>query len=356
MAGTQATRIFAGAAHTTLPTGRKARGGLFRFRAGSSEWQALTAGLPAEADVRYILVHPNDPDVIFVGTQDGPYRSKDGGDHWERLDFPERNVVIWSLAIHPTRPNVLYAGSAPVALYRSEDGGDSWKKMPQAKSPEHCGPDFLSRLVRIGLEASRPDEIYLGLEVSGVLHSADNGETWRDLSAPLLKLAEQPNLKSNHQGRGDHEGMMDSHAIALSSAAPNSAFLGVRMGIFRTDDNGASWQDMQIGRFSPLTYCRDVRVSPHDPSVLYACMSPAARSKDGSLYRSGDVGRTWKRIDHDIKPSATMMMLAEHHSDPKKVYCVSRMGEVFGTEDAGHSWQTYRMPADVLDSYTVACA
>ena len=47
-----------------------------------------------------------------------------------------------------------------------------------------------------------------------------------------------------------------------------------------------------MGRFSPLTYSRDVRVSPHDPRVLYACLSPAARSEDGSLYRS----RTWADV------------------------------------------------------------
>lgn len=208
MAG--ATRIFAGAAHTTLPTGRTARGGLFRFRAGNSQWESLTAGLPENAEVRYLLVHPTQPDVIYAGTQDGPYRSSDGGDHWEALGFPERNVVIWSMAIDPARPNVIYAGSAPVALYRSGDGGDNWKKMPQVKSPEHCGANFLSRLIRIGLEAGRPDEIYLGLKVSGVLHSADRGETWTDLSAPLLKLSEQPHLKINLAGRGDFEGMLDS--------------------------------------------------------------------------------------------------------------------------------------------------
>ena len=41
-----------------------------------------------------------------------------------------------------------------------------------------------------------------------------------------------------------------------------------------------AWQDMEIGRFSPLRYGRDIRVSPHDARVLYACLSPAAQSTD----------------------------------------------------------------------------
>jgi hypothetical protein len=46
--------------------------------------------------------------------------------------------MIWSLTIHPTRPNVMYAGSAPIALYRSLDGGDTWHRLRNAISPTHC--------------------------------------------------------------------------------------------------------------------------------------------------------------------------------------------------------------------------
>ena len=355
MASNRPTRLLAGAAHSVLRTGEKGLGGLYSFEAGSSEYHAISAGLPEKVDVYVILVHPANPDVLYIGTQDGPYRSTDRGEHWERLGFPDRNVTIWSLAIHPTRPNVMYAGAQRIALYRSEDGGDTWRKLPQVKDPEHCGPNFLSRLIRIGLEASRPDEIYLGLEVSGVLHSADNGETWKDLSAPLIKLAEKPHLQSNIRDTGVHEGMMDTHSIVLTGAAPKSAVLATRMGLFKTDDGGSSWHDMEIGRFTPVTYCRDLRVSPHDAKVLYACVAPYSRSHDGALYRSDDVAQSWRRIDHGVQATGTMMSMAEHPRDPARVCCISRMGEVFATEDAAASWQTYRLPAGVLDAYAVAC-
>lgn len=353
MANGRATRIFAGAGHYVAGGGATYSGGLFRRSLDDGDWQALTKGLPEKVEARAFLVHPDDSDVIYAGTQDGPYRSTDGGTRWERLGFPERGAVVWSLAFHPTRREIMYAGVAPVALYRSEDGGETWKKLPGAKSPGHCEMGFPTRTTRIAIDPARPDDVYAALEVSGVIRSADGGETWTDLSEPIIRLADKPHLKSRIGSDIDAEGMLDSHAVA---AAGGSVFLAVRMGLFRSDDRGSSWRDMEIGRFSPLVYCRDVIVSPHDARVMYACLSPASRSTDGSLYRSDDAGNSWKRFDHGIKANATMMAANVHPADPAKVYCVSRCGQVFGTEDAGASWREYRLPEGVQDVYAVACA
>nr|AHZ45675.1 BNR-containing glycosyl hydrolase [uncultured bacterium] len=357
MAGNGRTHIFAGAAHG-VSGGARLRGGLFRCVAGEGDWKALGAGLPENVEVRAIAVHPKNTDVIYVGTQDGPYRSTDGGDHWERLGFPDRGAVIWSLTIHPTRPNVMYAGTAPVALYRSEDGGDNWSRLGQAKSPAHCERDgFDTRTIRITVDPGRPDDVYAALEVSGVIRSSDGGESWADMSSSLIKLAEQPHLKSSVGGRscGDCEGMLDSHALAISAAAPGTAFLAIRMGLFRSDDRGETWYDTKIGRYSPLTYCRDVIVSPHDPRVMYACLSQAAFSTDGSLYRSEDVGQSWKRIDRGVKADSTVMAVCAHPRDPAQICCVTRGGQVFGTADSGASWKEHRLPQGVEDVYAVAC-
>jgi photosystem II stability/assembly factor-like uncharacterized protein len=127
------------------------------------------------------------------------------------------------------------------------------------------------------------------------------------------------------------------------------------MGLFRSDDRGASWYDTKIGRFSPLTYCRDVIVSPHDPRVMYACLSQAAFSTAGSLYRSDDLAQTWQRIDRGVTAESTVMAVAVHPGDPARVYCVTRGGQVLGTEDSGASWNEYRLPEGVQDVYTVAC-
>jgi photosystem II stability/assembly factor-like uncharacterized protein len=349
--------IFAGAAHHTASGGERHRGGLFRCTPGEGRWEALAAGLPQEVEARAFAIDPRAPDTtLYVGTQDGVYRSRDAGSHWQRLGFRERGVVIWSLAVDPTDPNVLYAGSAPAAVYRSDDGGESWRKLANAKSPGHCEMGFPVRTIRIAIDPSRPQDVYAALEVSGVIRSDDGGETWTDLSAPLIRLAdENPQLKSRIGSDRDSEGMLDSHAIVVSRAAPGTPILAVRMGLFRGDDRGAGWTDMQVGRHSPLTYCRDVAVSPHDPRSLFACLSPASRSHDGMLYRSGDLGASWQRIDHGVKAEATMMSVSQAASDPKRIYCASRCGQVFGTEDGAESWREYRLPPSVQDVYAVAC-
>ena len=331
------------------------RGGLFRRGVDDAGWEPLTRGLPAVSNVQAITIHPTNPDVVYVATQDGPYRSADGGERWERPDFPT-GVQVWSILVHPANPRVLYAGTSPVGVYRSDDGGDTWRPLPGVNQPERVRmKSFVCRVMRLAADPASADEIYAALEVGGVMRSLDGGQSWEDCSAGLLKLAERPHLKSQIDSDTDIEGMMDGHALCVSAARAGTVFLAVRMGLFRSEDRGASWQDMEVGRFSPLTYARDVRVAPHDPRVLYACLSPAARSEDGSLYRSSDLGETWTRFDRGVKATRTMMAVALHPGDPDHVYCAARSGQVFGTRDGGRTWREDPLPEGVQDVYAIAC-
>jgi photosystem II stability/assembly factor-like uncharacterized protein len=293
--------------------------------------------------------------VIFAGTQHGPYQSQDGGDHWAALGFPDRGMTVWSFLFHPQDADTLYAGTSPAAVYKSVNGGDTWRRLSALAAPGHVKMSFDTRITRLAADPARPDELYAGLEVDGVLRSPDGGESWEDVSEDLIKLADRPHLKSRIVSDTEIEGMMDTHALCVSSAEPGAVFLAVRMGLFKSADRGATWEDMEIGRFSPLTYARDVQVSPHDPRTLYAALSPAARSEDGSLWKSEDLGRSWRRLDHGVKARSTMMTMALHAKDPAQVYCATRGGQVFGTQDGGRTWSEYALPEGVADVYTVAC-
>ena len=346
-----ATHVYVGGARSKPGT----LGGIFRQSVGDDRWEQLTKGLPDPLNVHAVTVHPMSPDVVYLGTNRGFFRSTDRGEAWDRGGFPADGGEVWSILVHPENPRRLYAGTSPVGVFRSEDGGDTWRRMPGVAQPERVRMEFACRVMRLSVDPAHPDHVYAALEVGGAMRSLDAGEHWEDCSASLLKLAELPHLKSKIGSDTDVEGMLDGHALCVSAARPDTVFLAVRMGLFRSDDRGQSWRDMEVGRFSPLTYGRDVRVSPHDPRMLYACLSPAARSQDGSLYRSLDLGETWKRFDHGVKAETTMMAVALHPRDPGQVFCTSRTGQVFGTVDGGASWHERRLPAAAQDVYAIAC-
>ena len=78
MADSSGTRIFAGAAHTIARGHVTGKGGLFRRLAGAGDWESLQHGLPEQVEVRAVAIHPGDRNVIYAGTQGGPYRSTNG--------------------------------------------------------------------------------------------------------------------------------------------------------------------------------------------------------------------------------------------------------------------------------------
>ena len=216
--------LFVGAGKFTAGT----LSGLFRQAAGEDRWQPITKGLPEPASIQALTVHPSRRDVIFAGTQDGVYRSVDGGASWQRTDFP-RDLQVWSVTVHPRDERVVYAGTSPIGVLRSEDGGDTWTRLSNAVQPERITMGFACRVMRIAVVPGPPDELYAGLEVAGAMRSLDGGEHWSDCSADLVALAERPNLKSKIQSDSEAEGMLDAHALAVSPAAPGSVFLAVRL-------------------------------------------------------------------------------------------------------------------------------
>src|SRR6201997_4984917 len=94
-----ATHVYAGAARSMGGT----LGGIFHHAVGDSRWEHLTNGLLEGTEVHAVTVHPETPDVVYIGSTKGAYRSTNRGKTWERLRLPE-GADIWAVGIHPKNP------------------------------------------------------------------------------------------------------------------------------------------------------------------------------------------------------------------------------------------------------------
>src|SRR4029453_13354803 len=103
--GSRSSYVYAGLAGETAP-GRVVKSGLYRMANDDGGWELLTSGLPEAPVIRAIAAHPLQPEVMYVGTQHGPYRSTDYGNHWEKVNIRDHGLPVWSLMFHPRDPKL----------------------------------------------------------------------------------------------------------------------------------------------------------------------------------------------------------------------------------------------------------
>src|SRR5262249_51145262 len=115
---TRPSYLYAGLAGETGP-GRPVDAGLLRLADGGNGWERLSRGLPESPAVRALAVHPQNADIIYAGTQYGPYRSFDRGEHWEKVTLPDHGLPVWSILFHPHNPDVILVGCENCEIYRS---------------------------------------------------------------------------------------------------------------------------------------------------------------------------------------------------------------------------------------------
>jgi photosystem II stability/assembly factor-like uncharacterized protein len=100
---------------------------------------SVRQGMHSDSIVRAVLPDPRRPDVVYAGTDMGLYRSDDAGAKWRLLDNPLRGSMVWSVAVDPVDPNVMFAGTGTPSkpgIYRSTDDGKSWEQLAVDIAPE----------------------------------------------------------------------------------------------------------------------------------------------------------------------------------------------------------------------------
>jgi hypothetical protein len=154
--------------------------GVLKSADGGRSWRCLTALAMAA-----LLVDPVDTSTLYLlqpadAPNAGPdlvYKSADGGATWASATrgLP-RDRPVWCLALDPSNPRRLYAGSeGEHVLYRSSDGARSWKPV---------GKGLPGPVYKLLVDPAAPAVLYAGVPF-GVFRSADEGETWSDVTGDL---------------------------------------------------------------------------------------------------------------------------------------------------------------------------
>src|SRR5437868_6117174 len=206
--------------------GRVVHSGMFRLADGSGEWEALERGLPEMPAVRALAVHPQKPEIVYAGTQSGAYRSADRGEHWEKVEMPDHGLPVWSVLFHPHDPDVILVGCENCEIYRSDDAGEHWTRLPvSVRFPEittASGANPAKRVLMLDASASEPDCLYGAIEVGGTIRSTDGGEHWENLS----------------HGQYLNDYTVDVLGVLASRWRPGAVIGFARAGMFRSDDGG----------------------------------------------------------------------------------------------------------------------
>ena len=182
------------------------------------DWVRVGGGLPADPEIRAIAASG---ERLFVGTQYGVHASGDGGATWRLLGAPRPGYGVWSIAIHPTHPNILLAGYEPGAIMRSEDSGASWRAAGYDVAYPRGTEAETRRVMGLAFDPGEPDHAYGAIEVGGIVTSRDGGRTWTSAALPDRDAS-------------------DCHAIAVG---PAGVLACTRVGLLCSTDRGSSWSE-----------------------------------------------------------------------------------------------------------------
>lgn len=265
--------------------------GIYKSEDGGATWKNM--GLKKSEHISEIIVHPENPDILWVaaqgplwnpGEERGVFKTTDGGKTWTKLLGDDEYTGATEILIDPRDPDVLYAatwqhhrtvaaymgGGPKTAIYRTADGGENWEKLEKGLPKGNMG--------KIGLAISpqKPDVLYAAIELDrrtgGLWRSDNRGASWKKMSDAVSG------------GTGPHY----YQELYASPAAFDRIYLAdVRMQV--SDDGGKTFRRMKEefkhSDNHALTFRED------DPDYLLV-------GTDGGLYESFDLAETWRFIDN----------------------------------------------------------
>jgi photosystem II stability/assembly factor-like uncharacterized protein len=294
--------------------------GLWRSTDSGETFVRACDGMFVECHVRALAVHPQRPQTLFLGSEQGLFRSDDGASNWARVESPLNGLQIWSILLLPQDPRVMLVGTCPSRLFRSEDGGRTWTE-PKVTMRQECPRIIHTRITTFIADPTETGTVWAGIEIDGLRRSRDAGVSWEAVGTGLSS--------------------QDIHALAIvpHSGSAKRLLAATNNDLNASTDNGASWQPLTIGQAMPWSYCRALAQVCGRPEVVLLGNGDGPPGSVGVVGRSTDGGVTWKPAQMPARANSTLWNFAVHSSDANLIYASSVSGEVYRSTDAGASWQ-----------------
>jgi photosystem II stability/assembly factor-like uncharacterized protein len=279
--------------------------------------------------------------------------SDDFGKTWTEpeaygVKFPEGtdNAVkqIWQIALgHPDEPDTLYCGVEPAALFKSTDAGETWSLVQGLYDHPHRsqwmpGGGGLC-LHTILPDPSNSQRLFVAISTGGVYRTDDGGENWQPRNQGVRAQFLPPDQQYPEWGQCVHK-------IAFHPSNPKRMFLQNHWGLYKSEDGGDSWTDVAKGVPSDFGFAMEV--DPNDPASFFIIPLESDEFRctpEGKLrvYRTNADGNSWNALSNGLPQENALETvlrdgLAADNLKPTGLYFGTRSGKLFGSRDAGESW------------------
>ena len=260
-----------------------------------------------------IALHPTNPQILYIATNDYIYKSRDKGRTWQNMSLGMTHSRVIALAIDPLFPANIVAGTKGDAVFKSYDGGQRW-------ASRRTGLDdvTISSVVHQLVFAPGSSAHIFAATSLGVFESDDGGETWSKRMEGMKEVLMVVTLDCDPQ-------------------QPQTLYAGTSGGVYKSMDGARSWRMVNNGlvasgvlKSSRALGVTRIKVDPHESDTVYTA------TLDG-LYVTHDGGQAWTRIGAMLSDQMLSDLILDHtHSHV--VYVTNRDG-VFRSDDGGMTWE-----------------
>jgi photosystem II stability/assembly factor-like uncharacterized protein len=232
--------------------------GLFWSLDSGESWQWSKA--LGRVNVRSIAVAPVYKCTIFAAVENKLYKSIDCARTWNQAYYDNDPLVaITSVITDPKDGSKVYMSTSRGEVIKSSDWGTSWRTINR----------FDSKVSRLFINPNNGDYLYAATIKDGLNVSISGGETWETVKQALAKFS-----------------VSEVKDLAFSVKETSHLYITTKYGILKTEDNGKTWQDLQLLTPEQKATINALAIDPKNNDKIYYCTNT-------TFYASNDGGKNW---------------------------------------------------------------